>query len=60
MIDTLITLAAITTGAPLAVLAATSPPHTPRSWYHHAALVLGLVLLVGGVAVATAGGMPGR
>jgi hypothetical protein len=60
MTDTLITLAAVTTGAPLAVLAATRPSHAPRSWRHRAALVLGLALLVGGVITATVGGALGR
>jgi hypothetical protein len=55
MLDTLITLAAIAAGAPVAVWAV-SRDTTPRTWRHHTELVIGLMLLVGGVAFAMLGG----
>jgi hypothetical protein len=62
MVDTLIILIAIATGAPVAVWAATTRPTTPRTWHHHAQLIAGLALLVGGVmmAIMQADAVPSR
>jgi hypothetical protein len=54
MFDTLITLAAVATGASLAVWATSTPPTTARTRRHHAELLVGITLLVAAVATAIA------
>jgi hypothetical protein len=58
MRDTLLTLLALTAGAPLTVWAASRPPTTPPTRRHHAELLVGIALLVAAVATAIAGAVP--